>query len=125
MGNSKSLKGRVLLIDDEPIIREMLEEVFTDLGLEVVCHPDAYSAFPLLSERFDLLICDMMLPRLSGVDFLRKIRSDGLFSGKAILMTGNIELGTDGRVADHVLYKPFQMAEIIHLVRDSLSFSNP
>ena len=115
------IKGRILLIDDEPMIREMLLELLIEEGINAVAHQDAFSAFPLLSQNFDLVICDVTLPKLSGIDFLKKIKVEGLHKGKTLLMTGNALSADMEQVADRVLYKPFQTSEIIRVVREMLS----
>lgn len=71
------INTRVLLVDDEVVIRELLAEVLRDAGLDVVEARNADEAMRLLSgrERIDILLTDVQMPgKLDGVDLVRKAR---------------------------------------------------
>jgi two-component system response regulator FlrC len=69
--------ARILLADDEPGIREFLSDVLTDDGHEVVQAADGEQAARLLDgQRFDLLVTDLKMPRLGGMELLRKVRAE-------------------------------------------------
>ncbi len=70
-------KRTILVIDDDPRFRKMQRGVMTALGYAVVTAADGESALPLLDERDDigLVICDMVMPGMSGLDVIRAIRT--------------------------------------------------
>jgi DNA-binding response OmpR family regulator len=68
---------RILLVDDETLIRELLAEVLREAGLDVVEARNADEAMPLLSspERIDILLTDVQMPgKLDGIDLALKAR---------------------------------------------------
>jgi PAS domain S-box-containing protein len=70
-------QGRILLVDDEPIVRTMGEELLRDMGYDVVPAVDGLEAlecFERESGRFDLVILDMVMPRLNGRDTFFALR---------------------------------------------------
>jgi two-component system response regulator FlrC len=68
---------RVLVVDDEEGIRSFIGEVLEDEGLKVTFAPDGAAAAALLDKQsFHLLITDLKMPRLSGMDLLRKARAE-------------------------------------------------
>ncbi len=66
---------RALLVDDDPILRLLLEEVCKARGYEVTSCPDAESALQHLQrQRFELVLVDWLLPGISGLELCRKVR---------------------------------------------------
>jgi CheY-like chemotaxis protein len=63
--------GRVLVIDDEPLLGRGLSRTLGDGGHEVVVVSSAASALErlLAGERYDLVLCDLMMPSMDGIDF--------------------------------------------------------
>src|SRR4051794_27845577 len=72
--NTRSERRPVLLIvDDDPQIRELLDLLFTDDGFDVLAVGDADEAVKVFSERVDVVVLDLMMPGTSGVDLLPKL----------------------------------------------------
>jgi DNA-binding response OmpR family regulator len=73
------LKQRILLVEDDRSISEMVEAYLTLEGFHIVHAADGEEALRLFSqETYDLVLLDVMLPKLSGIDFLKKIREHSL-----------------------------------------------
>jgi DNA-binding NtrC family response regulator len=71
----QDVKGKILIIDDEPEIRESLETLLELENYAVVSAPDGKTGLNLLAARaVDLVLLDLMLPDLSGIDVLERIR---------------------------------------------------
>lgn len=71
--------ARVLVVDDHESLRELLGYFFRDAGHEVVLASDGQEAWRVLAPRggdFDLILSDQDMPGMTGLDFLRLIRSD-------------------------------------------------
>ncbi|MEM7772826.1 MAG: response regulator transcription factor [Cyanobacteria bacterium P01_E01_bin.6] len=119
--------GRVLIVEDEEIIRETVTLALEDEGYEVVAAEDGGRALDVVCrsphgtksnahKAFDLVILDLMLPQVNGLDLCRLIRHEGNMVPILILSAKGSE--TDRVVglevgADDYLTKPFGMRELI------------
>jgi two-component system response regulator AtoC len=69
--------ARVLVVDDEPGLREFLADALRPAGHDVTTAPDAERALQLLDRRgFDLVITDLRMPGLGGLELLRRVRAE-------------------------------------------------
>ena len=69
--------SRILVIDDEPDVREMLQFLLEEEGFQVETAPDGTSGIAKLAGRdYDLVLLDLMLPDLSGMEVLQRIRRE-------------------------------------------------
>jgi CheY-like chemotaxis protein len=82
------VKGvKVLIADDDRLVRTMLADLLGELGHDVVAAENGVEAVALAArESPDLLILDFLMPRLSGLDALRKVREAGV-KAPAVLLT--------------------------------------
>ena len=80
---------RVLLLDDDPFTLELLKDMLAAVGsFEVDAETDARRALAALAARPpDLLVCDLMLPDMDGIEFLQAAAAHG-FHGNVILLSG-------------------------------------
>ncbi len=80
---------RILLLDDDPFMLSLLADMLEDLGqLNVRSESDARAALKTLPQfRPDLLICDLSMPEMDGIEFLR-LAADSHFGGCVILLSG-------------------------------------
>jgi len=110
---------KILVADDDPLLRQLLERELSHAGHEVVTVGDGLEAWEVLEEeRIRLLIVDWMMPRLDGADLIRRIRDAG-WPGYtyAILLTARA--GKDDVVeglgvgADDYVTKPFCADELL------------
>jgi DNA-binding response OmpR family regulator len=123
--------ARVLLVEDDQHIRELVELHLTLEGITVVPVGDGNEALALArGEPFDLLVLDVMLPGLDGVTLCRAIRRDSRNSDAPILMLtarrdeADKVLGLDSG-ADDYLTKPFGVRELVARVRALLRRRRP
>ncbi len=108
----------VLIVDDEELIRDTVALALGDEGYTVVVAEDGRQALELArqAERVDLIVLDLMLPHINGLDLCRLLRREG--NGVPILMLTAKSSETDRVVglevgADDYLAKPFGMRELI------------
>jgi two-component system phosphate regulon response regulator PhoB len=113
----------VLVVDDEPAIREMLQLALELAGFRVLQAPDASVALSLIVDsRPDIVLLDWMMPGTSGYELLRRLRRDELTATvPVILLTaraeeGNRVQGLDGGADDYVV-KPFSPRELVARIR--------
>lgn len=72
MGSSRPLPPRVLIVDDEPELRQALVESLSAHGYAAVACGGSKEALALLAaQEFDLLLTDLMMPEMNGIDLLR------------------------------------------------------
>ena len=118
-------EGTVLVVDDDPGTREVLRDMVTTLGYPVLALEDAELALQTLHEdgpRFDLLITDQRMPRMSGLQLAREARTEAP-DLPIILVSGDAEdpaLAPDLRlIIGRWLQKPVglvELADAIHAV---------
>jgi DNA-binding response OmpR family regulator len=116
-------RGRALVVEDEPHIRELVSLHLGLEGLSVVVAGDGEEALRLVADQpFDVVVLDLMLPKIDGLTVCRAIRRQGANGDVPILMlTARREetdkvLGLDSG-ADDYLTKPFGVRELVARVR--------
>jgi DNA-binding response OmpR family regulator len=114
---------RILIVDDEPNIVVPLEFLMKREGYDVAVAGDGQAALEALEGGApDLVILDVMLPRMSGFEVCRKIRADSRFGALRILMLtakgrdSEMEKGL-GLGADAYVTKPFSTRDLVAKVR--------
>jgi CheY-like chemotaxis protein len=121
-----SLRGRVLVIDDEDMILEFMGDLLSSWGLEVTLKAsgiEAKHAFAAEPQRYDLVLTDHTMPRITGLELARQIR--GIRPGTpVILYTGYGEDIADAQLAAAgvaaLAKKPVEPAELLALLRTHL-----
>lgn len=116
-----SQRPKVLVIDDEPGVRELISEALSLAEINAVQASDGLEALSFLRrERFDLLILDINMPKLDGLALLEKLRTEGMsvpvlmLSARADKADINQGLRTG---ADDYLTKPFSIEELVLRVK--------
>src|SRR5690606_37564437 len=115
---------RVLVVDDEKFIRDILADFLTMEGYAVRTAEDGAQALSELSHStFDLIISDLKMPKMGGLDLLQHV---GQLQPEAltVIMTGfgTVETAIDAMkqgAYDYIL-KPFKVEEIVHVVQRGL-----
>src|SRR3990170_2646559 len=78
--------GRILVVDDEENLRHMLSVMLHKEGYEVASVPDGLAALDTLATgQFDAVLCDIRMPRMDGLSFLKEFRSRGLSPGVVMM----------------------------------------
>jgi two-component system, OmpR family, response regulator MtrA len=118
--DAEHMKSRVLVVDDDPALAEMLTIVLRGEGFDTAVVGDGTRALPAVRElRPDVVLLDLMLPGMNGIDVCRAIR---LESGVPIVMltaktdTVDIVLGLESGADDYVV-KPFKPKELVARIR--------
>jgi two-component system phosphate regulon response regulator PhoB len=113
------VQKHILIVEDEPAIRDMVAFALRKAGMEAAHAADARGAHSMIAERVpDLILLDWMLPGMSGLDLARRLRKEDLTRDVPIIMltargeetdrVGGLEAGVD----DYVV-KPFSPRELI------------
>jgi two-component system, response regulator PdtaR len=108
VGGARALK--VLVADDDRLVRAMVADLLADLGHSVVAASDGAEAVDLARrEAPDVLVLDFLMPRLSGLDALATLRGEGIDTPAVLLtaISGGTVRGVNGAdAAQAVLPKP-------------------
>jgi two-component system cell cycle response regulator DivK len=109
--------AQVLIVDDDPAIREMLDELFTDEGYDTLRAADGRTAVELArNNRPHLILMDLMLPVLDGASAIRAFKADPQTRRIRIIAMSagaNLRLHADHLPVDGVLGKPFDLDAIL------------
>jgi DNA-binding response OmpR family regulator len=116
-------EARVLVVDDEPMVRDVLSRYLEQSGFEVEAASDGERALAAFDARPpDLVLLDLMLPRLDGFEVFRRIRARNdspvimiTARGQTTERIAGLEVGADDYVS-----KPFSPAEVVARVRSVL-----
>jgi len=109
---------RILVIDDEKEICEMISKALERNGYEVVTAHSIRSAAQMIrSETWDLVITDVMLPYVGGFELVDAIKSTSAIP--VIMMTGMSDevLSATVHKADMVIHKPFSVYDLMNAVK--------
>lgn len=113
----KAARGRILVVDDDPLIGELLVMLFEQEGFEVQTAQDGCAGLIAFSEdHFDLIFTDLRMPRMTGLELAAAVRKvDSMVP--IILVTGEAntlgaEVATQVGIS-RVVSKPFTLDELI------------
>ncbi|MFK9090190.1 response regulator transcription factor [Bacillus salipaludis] len=118
------MKKRILVVEDEKQIAKILKIELEFEGYEVVVAYDGKSGLQAaLSEQLDLILLDVMLPEMNGIEVLRKIRVENNVLPIILLTARNMTMdkvtGLDQGANDYIT-KPFEMEEVLARIRSCL-----
>ena len=114
------MKRKVLIVDDEEVIRKFLKIHLTKLGYEVTEAADGEQAMEQLGkDDFDLLICDIMMPKKDGWEVIKEVKSNSKTKNLPVIvltaknedsdMFKGYDLG-----ANYYMTKPFTKAQLLY-----------
>lgn len=127
--NTSATKTRVLLVEDEAQVRELMVDALRFLRFEVEVAEDGMAALDLLAMmRFDVVLTDHRMPRLGGLALVRTLRAKA-FAGRIFVLSGVLtEAERDAYAAlgvDGISLKPLPLAELDALIRDRRGACTP
>jgi CheY-like chemotaxis protein len=120
---------KILVIDDEELITKSLLKFLKNKGYNAVVAKSGAQALEKVKESdFDLIVCDVRMPEMDGIETIKQIRAYLEKSNKKlipeVLITGyadaeKYEKGMDLEVADY-LYKPFDNADFLQIIKKNI-----
>jgi CheY-like chemotaxis protein len=106
----------ILIVDDEPLLRDVLTQILTREGFQVEAAVDGDEALEKMArEKFPLVVSDIQMPRMNGLELLKTVKKD--YPGTAVIMMtayGDSFAVKDCLLlgADEYITKPFKSFEI-------------
>jgi DNA-binding response OmpR family regulator len=116
--------NNILLVEDEASVASLIIRSLSEEGYEVSLAPDGQTGWSMAQQNtFELVILDIMLPGINGLELCKKIRATGSLTPILMLTalgtTQNIVAGLDSG-ADDYLVKPYKLAELLARVRSMI-----
>lgn len=112
---------RVLIVDDDPALRTLLRIVAKRAGFRADVASNGVEALEKLrNQTYDIALVDLMMPRMSGYDFLEHLGS--MEERPAVIIVTAMDdpqvSNLDGRVVSSILHKPFDVEIVASLLRE-------
>ena len=121
--------NRILVVDDDRVTRHVLRKVLTAAGFSTSIAKDGVAALHALrSRRFDLLLLDVWMPRMNGLDLLAKLRSRKTRPRVVVMTSDDTPETLLTAVRDQAfmyLHKPISPPELLDTVREALKAPEP
>ena len=118
---------KILVVDDEEFIRRLMENGLTENGFDVMTAVNGFEAILAIEEgRPDLVITDIMMPRLTGIEFLKALKNNPSTRDIPVILISAldeadmVQQGLDMGAVDFIT-KPFKINEIVGKLRHHLS----
>jgi CheY-like chemotaxis protein len=114
----------VLVVDDEDALVELITEVLNDEGHRVLTASNGLDALELLEaneQAPDCILSDVMMPRLDGLELVRRIRANARLAGVPIVLMSAVRRNISGVAVEGFLAKPFRIERLIDMIGPFLS----
>jgi len=125
------VRGHVLIVDDEPMVSEVLRTIVANAGYRTSIASNGIDACKQIeSSRFDAVICDIVMPEQDGIETIREIRKRSKDIWIVALSGADLALGFDVLTmcrrlgADETLSKPFEPQDVLRAL-SPLATSGP
>lgn len=121
-----STEKLILLIDDEPEMLNLAQSILESEGMKTITAENGEEGIKLLNNGInpDLIITDIRMPKMNGVQFLESYRKRQDGTRPVILLTGHLDPAIEENYKtqfDGVIYKPFKIIQMINSVKSLLN----
>ncbi len=107
----------LLVIDDDPRIRQLIEQLLRRYGYQVLCAADGWEGLTLFQQtHVDLILLDLSMPGLNGEQILERLIAQTP-DVKVIMITGFIYEEDSLSAAKAIIYKPFALNDLVRQIR--------
>ncbi|MBU1109569.1 MAG: response regulator [Candidatus Riflebacteria bacterium] len=121
---------KILVADDEPHILRIVKDKLSNAGFSVIAVTNGEEAFTAAkSEAPDLILLDVMMPKMNGFEVCKKLRQDALFKSTPIILLtargqeSDMKTGFDAGATDYIT-KPFSPRQLLETVKAKLDIGN-
>jgi DNA-binding response OmpR family regulator len=115
--------ARILLVEDEPLVAHMVRRMLERAGHQVDWAPSGEAALEKLGQAYDLVVCDLVMPGVSGLEVIRQVRAQGSTPVLALSASVSAKSQTEAMAAgaQAFLGKPFEGQALLALVERLLA----
>lgn len=120
-------KKKILIVEDDPALMRSLRDVFSMENFEIVTAGDGESALEIImQDSIDLVLLDIILPKMDGMTLLKKVRADVRFYALPIIMLTNkddmetIGQSVEGGVQDFLVKHEWKLEAIVARAKERL-----
>ncbi len=118
---------RILVVEDEELLRELLADEFRTFGAEVIEAASGFDALEIIqSQDVDILFTDVFMPRVNGINLIKAIHSETEKRPKIFTWTGS-RIFSPEEIQDlailHCFEKPVDLARLIETISEKLAAS--
>jgi CheY-like chemotaxis protein len=116
----------ILVLEDNPLVRDNIAEILTMSGFEVIETNNGKEGLEVVKERLpDLILCDIMMPLVNGLEFLDEIKKNDLTANIPFIFISAISEKKEitdsmGLGADEYIIKPFEQHELMEKINKCL-----
>lgn len=116
-------RSRILIVEDDAVIADMLQELLVGAGYQVLWAPDVIAALSALERhRIHLITLDIELGTYSGRGLLALLKTDEHTHHIPVIVVSSSPVGPDvKRLANHILSKPFSISPLLQAIDTSLA----
>lgn len=115
---------QILIVDDDDALRELLADILGSRGYHVTASSDGLRALELIHrENFSLVISDLEMPKINGVELAKRIKEIKSELPVAIITGWGNDLKEHSPYFDYVLPKPFNLSEVLQMVENCLTIN--
>ena len=114
---------KVLVVDDDAVVAELIALMFEEEGVHALIAGDGLEALTIAhEERPQLVLTDVTMPGMDGVELCRQLRRDpGTSAMVVLLMSAAVDTDPSGCGADGVIRKPFDIEDLVETVHRHLT----
>jgi CheY-like chemotaxis protein len=119
--------GPILVVDDEPVIRDLIVSILEDEGYDVLEAPTGLRALELVQHTPPaLILMDIMMPGITGVETTRRLQEmEEMRSVPVILMSAGMDLSPHAVAIAGFLSKPFDIEHLLQIIDTVLDTGTP
>lgn len=120
------MTARILIVEDNPINRELIDYLLRAYGFETLKAPDGHAGLEVARlERPDVILCDVQMPGMDGVEFVRQVRADAALAATPLIAVTALAMVGDrdrilGEGFDGYIAKPIEPTDFIATVNGFL-----
>jgi CheY-like chemotaxis protein len=121
-GSVEPQVGPIIIVDDEPVILELIRDILHEEGFSVLTANTGAAALQLIKQRaVALVLTDLMMPNLTGLELAHRLHSDPATATIPIILMSAAMPPDVGDIFADVIHKPFPLEVIVQVVRRALS----
>lgn len=128
MENNNTGKQKILIVDDEQMLLKALSDKFSSEGFTVVTAKDGQEGLQeTLREHPDMILLDIIMPKMDGVTMLKKLREDAWGKNVPVIILTNLSsidktyIPPDDKVYDYLVKTDWTLDELVEKVKEKLS----